>query len=130
MAFSSDKGDKPKKKRLTRGHLTSGADVLQALLMNGKSQLGDGFLRWRLEQAWPEVVGETIAAQTLPCALERGVLHIWVRHSVWMQQLWFFKDMIRGKVNDYLHAEHVRDVKFTLNRRAAVNALGSGGAST
>lgn len=109
-----------------RSHLTSGADVLQALLTNGKSQLGDGFLRWRLEQAWTQIVGDTIASQTLPCALERGVLFIWVRHSAWMQQLWFFKDMIRGKVNDYLQSEHVKDVKLTLNRRAAVHDLGGG----
>lgn len=112
-----------------RGHLTSGADVLQALLTNGKSQLGDGFLRWRLEQEWPAVVGETIAAQTQPCALERGVLFVWVRHSAWMQQLWFFRDMIRSKVNAHLRAEHVREVKLTLNRRAAVNDIGGGGST-
>ncbi|MCM2280343.1 MAG: DUF721 domain-containing protein [Bdellovibrionaceae bacterium] len=107
--------------------MTSGADVLQALLTNGKSQLGDGFLRWRLEQEWPLIVGDTIAAQTLPCALERGVLFVWVRHSAWMQQLWFFKDMIREKVNTHLRVAHVRDVKFTLNRRAAVQVIGGKG---
>lgn len=129
MDFDSSSGQKPKNKRHKRAHLTSGADVLQALLTNGKSQLGDGFLRWRLEQDWASIVGETIAAQTQPCALERGVLFIWVRHSAWIQQLWFFRDMIRGKANDYLRAEHIKDVKFTLNRRAAVAEIGAGGNS-
>jgi predicted nucleic acid-binding Zn ribbon protein len=110
------------KKSKRHSHLTSGADVLQALLSNGKSQIGDGFLRWRLEQAWPEVVGDTIAAQTLPCALEFGTLYIWVKHSAWMQQLWFFQDMIRDKTNAYLGKAIVKEVKFTLNRRASVQS--------
>jgi predicted nucleic acid-binding Zn ribbon protein len=125
MSFNS--GGKPptgkKFRRPMRSHLTAGADVLQALLTNGKSQLGDGFLRWRLEREWSLVVGETIAAQTLPCSLERGILWVWVRHSTWMQQLWFFKDMIQSKVNGHLRSEHVKEVRFTLNRRAAHQSL-------
>lgn len=111
-------------RRKKKSHLTSGADVLQALLTNGKSQFGDGFLRWRLEQEWSHVVGETIAAQTLPCALSHGVLSIWVKHSAWMQQLWFFRDMIKEKVNAHLKSEHVKEVRLTLNRRAAHGNIG------
>jgi predicted nucleic acid-binding Zn ribbon protein len=110
------------KRRKRHSHLTAGADVLQALLTNGKSQIGDGFLRWRLEQSWTEVVGDTIAEQTVPCSLEHGVLFIWVRHSAWMQQLWFFQDMIREKVNAHLKRAIVKEVKFTLSRRAAVKS--------
>ena len=112
------------KKPKRHSHLTSGADVLQALLTNGKSQIADGFLRWRLEQSWGEIVGETIGTQTLPCALEHGTLYIWVRHSAWIQQLWFFQDMIREKVNGFLKADHVKEVKFTLNKRAAHKNIG------
>jgi hypothetical protein len=107
-------GHTPKK-----SHLINASDVLQGLLQNSKSALGDGFLRWRLEQEWPKVVGETIAKQTLPCAYERGTLHIWVRHPAWMQQLWFFKDVIRDKVNAHVQRTWADQIRFTLNLRAA-----------
>ena len=98
------------------------SDVLQGLLQNSKSQLSDGFLRWRLEQEWREVVGNTIAEQTLPVAFEKGTLHIWVKHSAWMQQLWFFQDAIKDKVNAHLGRGWVKQVRFTLSRRAATTA--------
>jgi predicted nucleic acid-binding Zn ribbon protein len=97
----------------------SAADVLQGLLQNSKSQLSDGFLRWRLEKQWPRVVGATIGEQTLPVAFERGTLYIWVRHSAWMQQLWFFQEAIKEKVNGHLGRQWVGQVRFTLSRRAA-----------
>jgi len=94
-------------------------DVLQALLQNGKSHLADGFLRWRLEQNWSEVVGPTIAEQTLPVAFTHGTLYIWVRHSAWMQQLWYFQEPILEKVNSYVGKEWAARIRFTLSRRAA-----------
>jgi predicted nucleic acid-binding Zn ribbon protein len=106
-----------------QAHLTAAADVLQVLLQNSKSELSDGFLRWRLEQQWDDVVGAVIAQQTLPVAFEKGSLFIWVRHPTWMQQLWYFQDVIKEKVNRHLEREPGREwcrqVKFTLNRRAA-----------
>jgi len=106
-----------------QAHLTAAADVLQVLLQNSKSELSDGFLRWRLEQQWADVVGVAIAQQTLPVAFEKGSLFIWVRHPTWMQQLWYFQDVIKEKVNRHLEREPGREwcrqVKFTLNRRAA-----------
>ena len=121
-----------KKNPKHKAHLTTAADVLQGLLQNSKSGLGDGFLRWRLEQQWPEIVGKTIAEQTLPVAFERGTLFIWVRHPTWMQQLWYFQEPIKEKVNAHIGGAPVRgkaltgaasewckQVKFTLSRRAA-----------
>ncbi len=93
-------------------------------MQNSKSELSDGFLRWRLEQQWADVVGAAIAQQTLPVAFEKGSLFIWVRHPTWMQQLWYFQDVIKEKVNRHLERdpgrEWCRQVKFTLNRRAAM----------
>ncbi len=120
QGFGLGNSRKPRQGQKKQSRLTPMADVLQVLLTNGKSQLGDGFVRWRLEQEWLAVVGETIAAQTAPCSLERGILWIWVRHSTWMQQLWFFKDAIKDKVNGHLGKTFVEDVRFTLNRRAII----------
>jgi len=106
-----------------KSHLTPSADVLQAVLANGKSRLGDGFTRWRLEQDWPKIVGETMASQTLPCALEHGVLYVWVKHSTWIQQLWFMRESMIEKVNQHLQRSLVQDIKFTTNQRAAQGKL-------
>jgi predicted nucleic acid-binding Zn ribbon protein len=81
--------------------------------------MSDGFLRWKLEKQWPQVMGETISEQTLPCAFEHGILYIWVAHSAWMQQLWYFQEPIKEKVNAWAGREWVRQVRFTLSRRAA-----------
>ena len=108
-----------RKKPKINAQLAAAADVLQGLLQNSKSPLSDGFSRWRLEGQWSEVVGKTIAEQTWPVAFERGTLFIWVRHSAWMQQLWYFQDPIREKVNAHMGREWVKQVKFTLSRRAA-----------
>ncbi len=112
---------RPPKKNQGRksSHLTAAADVLQVLLQNSKSQLSDGFLRWRLEQQWPQIVGPMIAEQTCPAALEKGTLFVWVRHSTWMQQLWYFQEPVKDKVNQHLGKIVVHQVKFTLSKRAA-----------
>jgi predicted nucleic acid-binding Zn ribbon protein len=117
----SDERD-PKKFRKRNAQLTGASDVLQALLQNSKSQLSDGFRRWRLELDWPEVVGKSISEQTLPVAFEHGILYIWVKHSAWMQQMWFFQENIKDKVNGHVGTNWVKQVRFTLNRRAATTA--------
>jgi predicted nucleic acid-binding Zn ribbon protein len=122
--MSNSPATKPKKgpgKKPREGQLTNSADVLQALLQNSKSQLADGFTRWRLEQQWPQIVGQTLAEQTLPASYNpnTGTLFIWVRHPVWMQQLYFFQEPIKEKVNTHLGKAWVREVRFTLNRGAA-----------
>ena len=109
-----------------KANLTSAVDVLQSLLQNSKSQLGDGFVRWRLEQNWNEVVGDTLAQQSLPVAYEHKILYLWVRHPAWQQQLRFFTDAIKDKVNTYLGRPYVEQVRFTLNRRAATREIGNG----
>jgi predicted nucleic acid-binding Zn ribbon protein len=118
---SNDDYSKPKFPRKSKraAQLTGAADVLQGLLQNSKSELSDGFLRWRLEQEWMSIVGGAIGEQTAPAAFEKGVLHIWVRHSTWMQQLWYFQADIKAKVNDHVGRAWVKQVKFTLSRRAA-----------
>lgn len=102
-----------------KSHLLKIDQVLQSLLQNNKSALAQGFTRWRLEQQWPQVVGEKLAQNTLPCSFEKGILYVWVSHPAWMQQLYFFKDQIKEKVNQHLGANLVQDVRLTLDKRAA-----------
>jgi len=99
---SSDPQDPKRKFKKRNAQLTQAADVLQGLLQNSKSHLSDGFIRWRLEQEWADVVGPTISGQTVPCAFEKGILFIYVKHPAWAQELRFFQDSIKEKVNTHL----------------------------
>lgn len=113
--------DDPKKRK--NAQLTQAADVLQGLLQNSKSHLSDGFIRYRVEQQWADIVGPTISQQTIPCAFEKGTLFIYVQHPAWSQQLRFFQEDIRQKVNAHLNQEWAKRIVFTLNRRAATTEL-------
>lgn len=101
--------------------LESAADVLQSLLFEGKSPLAEQFIRWRLWRKWPDVVGPTISAQTIPVSMKDGVLYIWVKNSVWMQQLIFLAKPVREKINKHLGTHQVRQIRFTLDRKEVPN---------
>lgn len=118
-------GSSPKNRR-KNSQLLAASDVLQALLQNSKSELADGFLRWKLEQQWEEVVGKMIAEQTMPASYQRGTLHIWVRHSAWMQQLWYFQETIKEKINLFVGKTWVKEVRLTLDRGAIIGNRSSG----
>lgn len=54
----------------------------------------------RLRRRWPDIVGEPIAMHTRPDQLRFKKLYIFVRNSVWLQQLTFLKPMLLQKVNE------------------------------
>ena len=76
-----------------------------------------GLSRLSREQAvfsvWTEAVGE-LAAHARPVAISGGRLVVAVADSVWMQQLQFMKDEVRGKLNRLLGASLVKEVRFRL----------------
>jgi len=94
-----------------------GSEVLQRLFESGKSPLSEQFLRWKLWARWSEFVGPTIAQNTEPVGLNRGVLYLWVKSSSWMQQLTFMKDPIRDTLNKKLGQPLIKNIRFTLDRR-------------
>jgi predicted nucleic acid-binding Zn ribbon protein len=100
-----------------KSKLTTSADVLQSLLQNSKSPLSDQFLRWKLWCKWAEVVGPSISERTLPVGYHEGVLYLWVKNSVWMQQMVFLAQPLREKINKYVGKSWVRRVQFTLDKR-------------
>ncbi len=74
-----------------------GAILPQVLASLG---LDEKFEEGRLQQGWPEVVGEVIAKRSRPRVLRDGILHVEVEGSVWMQELWFHQkeivELVRG----------------------------------
>lgn len=104
------------KKKAPR-ELKSVAEVLAGLLNNRKSALSDQFLRWKVWQRWPEIVGKTLAEHSEPIAYQRGRLYIWVKSSARLQEIRFFENQIKERVNIYLNMKWLDNIRFTLDRR-------------
>ena len=104
----------PKKKKKTE--LTTASKVLQSLLGNSKSPLSDNFLRWKIWRFWPQIVGDTLAKACEPVGFERGRLLLWVKSSARMQEIRFFEDQLKAKVNEYVGKPWVRSIRFSLDR--------------
>lgn len=100
-----------------QGPLTPVGNVLHSLFENSKSELSDQFLRWKLWQMWPQIVGPTLGKCSEPVAYQKGRLFIWVNHSARMQEMTFIVRDLRDKVNEFAGKKWVRSIKFTLDRR-------------
>lgn len=66
----------------------------------------------RLLAHWPDVVGQTVAAQTRPIAIQRRVLQVATSSSVWAQNLAFERHRILEKLNDRLPL-NLTDIRFS-----------------
>lgn len=104
---------KPKKNKPV-----SSEQILESLFLHSKSPFSDQFQRWRLWQKWPEVVGKSIARDSEPVGYHNGVLYLWVKNSVIMNQMIFLAGKIKDKVNEKLGSRWVKSVRFTLDRKA------------
>jgi predicted nucleic acid-binding Zn ribbon protein len=65
--------------------------------------------------AWPDLVGEEIAAHTRVIKLDGGRLFVSVDEPAWRQELIYQKDAIREKINNSLGEGEslVQDIMFT-----------------
>ncbi len=96
--------------------MKSSSDIIETVLQNSKNGLSDQFMRWKVWRKWDEIVGATICAQSTPVGYNNGTLYIWVKNSVWMQEMLFLARPIKEKVNKYIGKNWVQKVHFTLNR--------------
>ena len=106
-----EKKKNPKKQSV----LISASSVLQSLLANGKSPLGDSFLRWKLWRYWEDIVGKTLGEMSVPVELQKGRLLVWAKTSAQLQDLHFMSDAIKLKVNKFLGSPKVKSIRFTLD---------------
>jgi len=92
----------------------SAAAVLGALLPRLP---GAGRLReYRVWEVWEEAVGEAVARKAQPSRMQNGRLFVTVSNSVWMQEMQFYKALIRDKVNQRLGTPLIKDIFFVLGR--------------
>lgn len=108
--------NEPHKKRSS--DLTQGSEVLHALFENGKSELSQQFIRWKLWAKWPEFVGPSIGKNSEPVGYRQGTLYVWARNSSWMQQMIFILDPMRDKINVGLGFDYVKSIVLTLDRKS------------
>lgn len=95
----------------------TGAEVLHKLLEDKAGPVSDQYLRWKLWLSWKEIVGPTVSENAEPISYHNGILWLWVRNSVWMQQMSFMKDPIKQSVNQKFREGFVKEVRLTLDRR-------------
>jgi len=61
-------------------------------------------------------VGKTLGAVCEPVGFERGRLYIWVKSSARLQEIRFFEETLREKVNEHVGRTWVKSLRFTMDR--------------
>lgn len=100
-----------------KSKFNTGAEVLQKLLEEKAGPVSDQYLRWKLWLSWKDVVGPTVAQNAEPISYHRGTLWLWVRNSVWMQQMSFMTEPIKNSVNQKFRKDFVSEIRLTLDRK-------------
>jgi predicted nucleic acid-binding Zn ribbon protein len=62
--------------------------------------------------AWPEIVGEKVAAMATAEKLDRGILHVRVSSPVWRFELKMREREILQKIEQTFGPGHVRDIQW------------------
>jgi hypothetical protein len=71
----------------------------------------------KILDGWDRVVGRAVAEVTQPGRVRNRVLQIRVTNSVWVQELQFHKPLIIQKLNEFLGAPFLKDLRFVLGER-------------
>jgi predicted nucleic acid-binding Zn ribbon protein len=72
-----------------------------------------------LRKLWPKVVGPQIVSKTKPDSLRNGTLFVKTVSSVWVQQLHFVKEEIRGKLNELYGKPVIKEIRFLVGHTLA-----------
>ena len=71
-----------------------------------------------LLSAWPDIVGERVAAETAPFSLDGGVLVVAVTSGTWGAQARFLVDEIRSRANRTLGRDLISVVQIVVRPEA------------
>lgn len=72
-----------------------------------------------LRKLWPKAVGPQIVSKTKPDSLRNGTLFVKTVSSVWVQQLHFIKEEIRGKLNELYGKPVIKEIRFLVGHSLA-----------
>jgi predicted nucleic acid-binding Zn ribbon protein len=90
------------------------ASVLSRLMQ--KLGLSAELEGWRAVEEWHRLVGPRVGRHTRAVSFRNGALLVEVEGSAWMHELSFLKRDLIQRVNRYLGADRVREVKLILAR--------------
>lgn len=99
---------------MSQRRFTRVGDILPAIL---KSTGLDRKLKEReILELWPEAVGPEIASRTEPIGIDKGVLHVYVEHGAWRQELHFMANDIVQKLHVRAPDVELKRIRFTAKR--------------
>jgi hypothetical protein len=111
---------RPRDKRPRSQDIHGIGEIIDRLLQ--ERQLARGLPLGLLASRWSEVVGDTLARETLPVRLERGILSLAVTSSAWGAQVTFLAPDIARKANELLGSDEVKQVRVHVGPEGARNA--------
>jgi len=71
-----------------------------------------------LASRWPSIVGERLASETAPVALDEGVLTVRVTTGPWGAQATFLQEQIRRRADEALGGDAVRAIRVIVRNRS------------
>ncbi len=93
-----------------KASLTSIRDIIAGLLEDGTLAFNPEDAR--IWEEWDRVVGPSISINARPSWIKDRVLRVWVAEPIWLQELKFLEEDIRGRLNDTLGRKAVRKIEF------------------
>ncbi len=85
-------------------------DVLRQFLR--EEGLETPLLEYRVEEAWAQVMGESIAKYTGEVRVQRGVLYVKIKSAPLRQNMQMMRQQIIQKLNTHVGAQVISDIKF------------------
>ena len=67
---------------------------------------------YRVKRDWKDIVGPQIAKYSYVQGVQGDVVCVAVLNSVWMNQLFMYKNKLIDSINAYIQAEAVKDIRF------------------
>ena len=98
--------------------LTSLKDILADIFKDSKLPFNpDDALIWKV---WDDAVGPAISKNAHPLWIKERTLRVAVSDPIWLQELRFVEETMRGKVNQKLGRIAVEKIEFRLGSRQKI----------
>jgi predicted nucleic acid-binding Zn ribbon protein len=113
---SGEGGPGPGRTSKPRPSRTSEPEALSTVLsaLGGERPWAAGMALGRLAAKWEEVVGERLADECTPAALEAGVLVVRASSAAWAAQLKFLAEAVRDRANVALGSGVIRALRVVV----------------
>lgn len=87
---------------------------LSEAMAAGFSKIGPAnlMIEAKVRRAWPEAVGDHIAANAQIVRLRSGILEVIVCTDTWANELRYLSEVLRTRLNEAVGAEVVREIQI------------------